>query len=75
MIKQREDAMQAEEATRQHAGARYESSIARMAQSVAARKGSLQGKARKCMWRSLLVILWSCDHSIGCLSNTAVWFK
>ena len=49
MTKQREDAMQAEEATKQLAGARYESSIARMTQSVTDRKGSLQGKARKCM--------------------------
>lgn len=47
VIKQREDAMQAEEATKQLAGARYESNMARMVQNVAARKGSLKGKARK----------------------------
>ena len=50
MIRQREDAMRAEEMTKQQAGARYESSIARMAQCVSARKGSLQGKARKCKY-------------------------
>lgn len=55
MIKQREDAMQAEETTKQLAGARYESNMTRMVQNVAARKGSLKGKARKCMWRA------SCD--------------
>lgn len=51
MIKQCEDATRAEEMTKQHAGARYESNIARMARTVEARKGSLQGKARKCMFR------------------------
>lgn len=46
-MKQRENAMWAEESTKQHAGVRYENNIARMAQSVAARKGSLQRKARR----------------------------
>ena len=49
MIKQREDALQAEQTTKQLAGARYESNVARMAQNVAARKGSLKGKTRKCI--------------------------
>ena len=49
MVKQHENALQTEETTRQHAGARYESNIAKMAQSVATRKGSLQRKARKSM--------------------------
>ena len=48
VVKQRQDAMQVEETTKRLVGARYESSIARMSQAVAARKGSLQGKARKC---------------------------
>ena len=42
--------MRAEEMTKQHAGARYESNIARMAQCVSARQGSLKGKARKCKY-------------------------
>ena len=47
--------MQAEEMTKELAGARYENNMARMVQNVAARKGSLKGKARKCTWRA------SCD--------------
>jgi len=45
--KQREEALQVEEATKNQAGARYERNIARIAQGVANIKGSLQRKSRR----------------------------
>jgi len=47
VTKQREEALQAEEATKNQAGARYERNIARISQGVAITKGSLQRKSRR----------------------------
>jgi len=45
--KQHEEALQAEETAKNQAGARYERSIARIAQGMANAKGSLQRKSRR----------------------------
>ncbi|XP_065909805.1 golgin subfamily A member 6-like protein 22 [Dysidea avara] len=47
VTKQREESLQAEEATKNQAGARYERNITMIAQGVANTKGSLQRKSRK----------------------------
>ena len=49
VTKQREESLQAEEATKNQAGARYERNITMIAQGVANTKGSLQRKSRKGM--------------------------
>ena len=75
VTKQREEALQAEEATKNQAGARYEQNIARIAQGVAITKGSLQRKSRRGMYDMVsLCIGHDKRYIISCMMKVVMHF-